>query len=541
VLYPHRVRKLDLILGVSILALAGCGGVGGMQVASVPSGGQVGLAGDAGGEPDPSGDEGAEVQALATDVIAPQLCPQLLGSFVGLPGDESAPGAEAGTLPSVGRWWIRSCEAAVVDGRLAFRIAGPGWTWVEQESHGFRIRQYLLFEAEARLTTELSLAYDPDTHIASLWMAPIGEVEATITPRGALTAEATNFFSRVVGGILTLTRADADERARAEAESIGSERLRSRLSAGFTMTFSLDRQQVDFMVGALSRGTTPVRPFPDEPGAPWVVNQRSRIYPGGVDVVGPIPASAEPMALDFALEEGEGVAIRSACADDVRDYLDARFRDPESEPPPPPGSDLLATSSVGVLRRVALAPSACARVLLVAPLARAELPNLMRYRVLPMRELVGSDVEGGAGTRPQATSPIARAPARVRLAVASLTLRPENASGQSWDVIGGGPDVFVVVFSVPMQRELDRSPVQEDTTDARWDRFLPGVYAPADHLPLRFTVFDEDTTTDELIGTAELDATELPPSGGEITLPIVSEGATPVQTGTLRLRIEPVP
>jgi hypothetical protein len=530
------VRPALLLSVACILAHTGCGAAG-VQVAGAPSGGQIGLAGDAGGAPEPSGDASAEVRALATDVIAPELCPRLLGSFIGLPGDESAPGAEAGTLPSVGRWWIRACEASVVDGRLAFRIAGPGWTWVEQASHGFRVRQYLLFEAEARLTTELSLAYDAETRVATLWMAPVGEVTATITPRGELTAEATNFFARVVGGILTLTRADADERARAEVEAVGSERLRSRLGAGFTMTLALDRRQADFMVGALPRGTTPVRPFPDEPGAPWVVNQRARVYPGGVDILGPIPASAEPMALDFALEEGEGVVIRSACEADVRDYLDARFRDPAAEPPPPPGTDLLTTSAVGVLRRVALAPSACPRVLLVAPIARAALPNLMRYRVLPMPEPEPS--EAASAARP-ASSPAVATPARVRLSLAGVTMRAENASGQSWDVIGGGPDVFVVVFSVPMQRELDRSPAREDALEARWDRALPGVYAPAEHLPLRFTVFDEDTTTDELMGTAELDATEIPAGGGEITLPLVSEGAAPVQTGTLRLRVEPI-
>ncbi len=511
---------------------------------TVPSGGQVGLAGDAGGAPE--GDvPDEELRALVTDVIAPQLCPRLVGAFVGLPGDETAEGAAAGELPSAGRWWVRQCEAAVVDGRLAFRIAGPGFTWVEQESHGFRVRQYVLFEAEASLTTELSLAYDPEARIASLWMAPIGEVMATITPRGALTAEATSFFSRVVGGILELTSANADARARAEAERVGSEQLRARLGAGFTMTLALDRQQVDFMVGALPRGVTPARPYPDEPGVPWILNQRSRIERGGVDIVGPIPPSAEALLLDFELEEGDGVVVRTACEEPVHDYLDARYREtaPATTPAPPPGSDLFTAATVGERRRVELPPSSCARLLLIAPRTPSEGPNRMRYRVLP-RVTSASSAGAAAGAGPSSVGASASASGtpgvRFRIGMTGVTVSEENAAGHDWDVVGGGPDVFVVVYSVPSRRELDRSPVAADTSEVRLRRFLPGVYSPEEHLPLRFVVMDSDATSDELIGTVELDASELPPSAREIALPIVSEGAAAVQTGTLRLRIEPL-
>ncbi len=536
----------SLSLTALAITVAGCAGMGAAGGSTTPtSGGQASLAGDAGGAPPPTNVD-PELRALVTDVIAPQLCPRLVGSFVGLPGDEVAEGAAAGTLPSVGRWWIRQCEASVVDGHLSFRIAGPGFTWVKQESHGFRVRQYLMFEADAHVVTDLSLAYDPATRIASLWMAPVQPVAATITPRGGLTAEATTFFSRVVGGILELTSANADERARAEAERVGSEQLAARLGAGFTMTLALDRQQVDFMVGALARGVVPERPFPDEPGAPpWVLNQRVRIERGGVDIVGPIPPSAEPLALDFELEEGEGVVVRSACQEPVHDYLDARFRDAAAEPPPPPGTDLMTATIVGERRRIELAPSACARLLLIAPRVASDLPTRMRFRVLPIVAAGAATgaTTGGSGAITVQTEPAPPAVPRVRfrLALGALSVRGQNAAGSDWDLVGGGPDVFVITYSVPGQRELDRSPVAADATEVRLSRFLPGVYAPLEHLPLRFVVMDEDTTTDELIGTAELDAAELPAHSGEITLPIVSEGATAVQVGTLRVRVEVLP
>ena len=65
--------------------------------------------------------------------------------------------------------------------------------------------------------------------------------------------------------------------------------MRERLAAGFTMTFELDRRQVDFMVGALSRGEVPQRPYGTEGlRGPWQLNQRVQIQPGGLDVIGPI-------------------------------------------------------------------------------------------------------------------------------------------------------------------------------------------------------------------------------------------------------------
>ena len=54
-------------------------------------------------------------------------------------------------------------------------------------------------------------------------------------------------------------------------------------------------------------------------------------------------------------------------------------------------------------------------------------------------------------------------------------------------------------------------------------------------------VVDDDSTTEELIGTADLEASAVPGATGELTLPVRTTGAVPVQTGTLRLRIEALP
>src|SRR5262249_39204407 len=157
--------------------LVACGG------AAATSGGQLTLTGGGGtgaGSGTDDADAGAggaqqtasDVSALATGVVTPQICSHLTGPVVGPPRDERAAGREAGRLASEGRWWIRTCDAHVEDGKLSLSIGGPGWTWVSQESSGFRIQQYLLFEADAHLVTALEVAYDHETRIASLWMRP---------------------------------------------------------------------------------------------------------------------------------------------------------------------------------------------------------------------------------------------------------------------------------------------------------------------------------------------------------------------------------
>jgi hypothetical protein len=99
----------------------------------------------------------------------------------------------------------------------------------------------------------------------------------------------------------------------------------------------------------------------------------------------------------------------------------------------------------------------------------------------------------------------------------------------------------VVTASVPLGRALDTTPLVSDRNDARWDRWLPGAFERDRDLPLRFTVYDDDATTRELVGTADLDARSLPDASGELTLPVRTPGAVPQQTATLRLRVEVLP
>lgn len=479
-----------------------------------------------------------EVRALLTEALTPQLCPRLLGSFLGLPGESDLRGPAAGTVPSVGRWWIRSCEARVDHGRLSLRIGGSGWTWVDRESDGFRVRQYLLFDASAALETDVSVGYDRATRVASLWMTPANGVQAQITPRGLVSAEATGFFSTILGGVAALTGSTVSDRARAQAGELGSTQLRERLATGFTMTLALGSRQVDFMVGAMQRGEVPERPYPASDEGPWLVNQRSSVWPGGLDVIGPLDLGAAPLVLDVTLEEGDGAVLQAACADDLGRYFDARLRDPSATPAAPRWTPIATLTPGASTQRINLPNTlpqgdGCNALITFSPPQGSTLPARMKYRVTAR-----GDASAHSPTRPRAQQAPTR---RVRVQIVGVTVRPENANGRAWDLVGGEADVLVRTASIPMGREIDRTAVIEDHNNVSYNRWLPSAFELPRDLPLRFSVFDDDSTTEELIGAADLNASAIPDASGEVSLPVRTNGAVPVQTGTLRLRVEVLP
>jgi hypothetical protein len=189
--------------------------------------------------------------------------------------------------------------------------------------------------------------------------------------------------------------------------------------------------------------------------------------------------------------------------------------------------------------------------LLIAPRSTGDgsaLPVQLRYRVAPEgsapRPAGSASATTGTNTASATAAATVEAPARprrVRIQLVGATVSAKNAADRDWDVIGGEADVYLTTASVPLTREIDRTPTQTNTNTVRWERWLPGAFDPQVDLPLRFTLFDEDPTLDELIGTVDLDGGSLPATNSEVALPVRTTGAVPRQLGTLRLRIEPLP
>ncbi|MFK7992139.1 MAG: hypothetical protein AB8I08_39335 [Sandaracinaceae bacterium] len=491
------------------------------------------------------GEQGSpdELSELMAEMIAPEICNQARGSFIGLPGDESQEGAAGGQDPSVGRWWIRTCEAQVEEGRLRVSIGGPGWTWLDRESSGFRVRQYLRFQAQATFSASLHVGYDGPTRVASIWLRPAPGVTATVEPTGLVQAEATGVFSSMLGGILDMTGSSASDRARQQASEEGSQRLTERFATGFTVTYALDPQQMDFMLGELARGESPQRPWPQE-GRAWMVNERSMVWPGGMDVIGPIAEDAGDLELDAELEGGDGAVLRRVCADDLHTWLDAAWAGRSVGPPR--GDQVADVRRTGAPQRVSLPAVSCPSMLVVSPLAQASQPVRMRYRVRAPLTVETGDTAVAAGTPNTPSTPTTRpaTPPRplgrtsYRIQIRGVSVRAQNTEGDAWDMFGGAPDPYVVVSSIAQGRELFRIPAVDDNRELSMEVWLPNNVRP-DQLPIRFVVYDEDVAGDEVIGSADLEADALPEGQTDVSLDLRSQGSRAGRTGRIRIRILP--
>lgn len=465
----------------------------------------------------------AELLTMVRDLLVPQLCERIRGSFIALPAEGSPQGPQTGLAPAVGRWHIEDCHASTQAEVVSLRLYGLGWTWVQRQASGFKLQQYLFFDAEASLQTTFDIGYDPSTKIASLWMQPQAGVQARVTPRGSLSAQATNIFAAIVGGVLGITGSSVDATARQQVEKEGSQRLREQLAGGFTATWDLKSQQMDFMVGALAKGQMPLRPSTDAAKGVWQVNARSRIWPQGIDVIGPFREEHMPRTLYLELEQGEAVQASALCADAFMDYIKRRAQGETLEPPL--GKNLVTVSALGRVHAVALPSMSCPLAVVLAPKARAQLPIQVRYR-------------DGAPSTLKASLPqpaLVRRPVRIQLL--DVHLQTHDADGAAWDVWGGKADIFVVTTTQRTGREVDRTHVVSDRNHAVFERWLPGSYEK-DGLPLRLMVYDKDPTRDEPVGAAVLEAAALEALTQEVILPIYTLSARAAQVGVIRFKLQ---
>ncbi len=270
-----------------------------------------------------------DLRRLLVGLAERQLCDQMQGTYIALPDEDSAEGIAGGASPSAGRMWIESCHAERRDDRLAMRLEGPGWTWVERESEGpmgssFQVRGHLRFRGVMELEGTVDVAYTENAGVLSLWLTPGRGISATITPTGSVPVAPQGGWSSFLAGIGGVFGDDIEERAKPIVEEQGSEMLKEVLAGGFTFTLDVCSGQSDSMVGALANGDKPERPYPPDEMR-WLANQRVRMRAGGLDVAGPFQSSDAPVHLDFEVEAGPGVELRMMCAADAEHVVAAHL------------------------------------------------------------------------------------------------------------------------------------------------------------------------------------------------------------------------
>ena len=443
-----------------------------------------------------------------------QTCERLMGRMIALPAEGQGGGsAQSGGLALVsGRWAIRSCEAQS-DGRtVSLKLGGLGWQWVDRFTSGFRVQQYVYFSASVDVQGQLDVGYDPAAHLASVWVTPVNDANVRVDALGNINARPEGFAANVAGFLGPAFGLNPDNIARARAGTEGAKQFRERLAQGMTVTYDTGRQQLDMVVGQLSNGVAPARPFTGP--MPWLANERVLLIPGGFQLLGPFEGGGPAPALLFArVEQGAGLAYRAVCEPDVWNALDGAARGASTGPIAGAASSMIPP---GYANEVPVQRPACRWLLAVSAVGPAPVLASLNLRA-------GGPAQGAGASS-----------AWVRVTVTEFQFNETKPDGYPWDPYGGAPDPELVIreasgkFSslAPMTKDKFRGVPMTSSG-------LVEV-TPTSPLVIVATDVDRPLSADDPMGVATVPLQQLV-SGSEISVRVMRDG---VQTGTLRLRVE---
>lgn len=509
-------------------------------------------------------------RAMATDSLISDLCPRVIDRFVGLPGwpgEEGLQGAEAGRATAAGRWWIRECRTALDGERLKITLGGPGWSFLDRQESGFRIQQYVFFDATATLTGEVDVAYDRDAQLLTVWLTPdpTQGVDAQVSATGNVGATASSGLTNVVDTLsLGAATTYASDTAREQVAAIGAAQMRERLAQGMTITTDVRTHQTDFLLGALPRGERPRRPFILDDGGTWLSNERGGVWPGGLEVLGPFAPMARALVVTAEVETGAGVLVQPICANELRSALATALTPGiAGSVRPAIQSQTIYRVDAGGVANLDLGREECDRYLAVTSLPGA--PDPARARFLVREAGVAATAPGGNvvvaallpatptgmpatpmpatatvanGDSPPGAAAVVPDSGYLRVSIRAVRIAERRPDGDAWDTLNGPvPDPYVVVYRGSVL--AGRTAVVEDRYAATLGMPLEEAVPRRADAALRFDVIDEDAAFDDPIGSARITGAQLPARAGEVTLPLFLPGEARRPSGTLVLWVEP--
>ena len=304
-----------------------------------------------------AGDTG--VRVLLAEVASAKACEMIRGRFRGLRAHDRR-GVVTGVL------WIRDCRITSDGTRVTYAIAGNGWQWTDQTKHEaggtFVVRQYVKFAVKVSIVGTLDVAYDPASHVVSLWFTPTRSPRIAFDPVDQVEVDRQGLWSSVVGAVASVFSESPDARGTRSATRQGTDRFESQLAGGMSLAIDACTGYQRFSLGRAPKGSL------GPPSAGDTSAVQVEVQPGGVFVFGP-ELAPHGMTIDVRAQQGP-VLVDLACADRAEQVAEAFLR---GAAPSPIGA--LAERLVRDHDRLHIGPTRCK----VAVVARSVTPQPVTF------------------------------------------------------------------------------------------------------------------------------------------------------------------
>jgi hypothetical protein len=258
-----------------------------------------------------AGDE--DLRVLLAQLAEGRGCEAMKGQFRAL-RDKARPEVITGVL------WIRGCKMERHGTDVTLHLETSGWQRVEKAKDKagatFEVAQDVRFAAAVTIPGAFDVAYEPETHVASLWFSPTKTPDVRFTPIEEIPVEEHGAWASTVGALGTLVGQSPEGQAEDEAKKEGDVEMTSQMSHGLGATFDLCSGLARFDLGRPGKG----KMYP--PGVGETKKAPVELHPTGLAMFGPYPAP-KGMTVNLDVEQGH---VRAAlmCHDDA-EKLGAAF------------------------------------------------------------------------------------------------------------------------------------------------------------------------------------------------------------------------
>jgi hypothetical protein len=177
-----------------------------------------------------------DLRTMIAEVASTKACALLEHQFRPL-RDKDHPEIANGVL------WIRGCKITHRGTAVDVELGASGWTWAEQAKDKlgakFAVHQYVRFNADILMKGTIDVAYDRETHIASVWFSPSSAPDVKFKTVAGVDVDREGVWSSIIGAVATTIGENPDREGTQEATKVGTHEMTGQLADGLSMTMDL--------------------------------------------------------------------------------------------------------------------------------------------------------------------------------------------------------------------------------------------------------------------------------------------------------------